>query len=196
MQTDPHRDRWEQRHADTEGIGEVAQVVRENGHLLSPGLKALDLACGRGANALLLARWGLQVSAWDFSSTAIERLTEESRGQGLEISCQVRDVVANPPEACSFDVILVSYFLERTLFDAIKDAVKPGGLLLYETFTREAVSDRGPSNPDWRLGQNELLALCSDMRIHYYREDARLGDLSQGSRDVAMIAATRLPTGD
>lgn len=192
MHNDPHLVRWEQRHAESEGIGEPAQVLLLNSHLLTPGTRALDLACGRGASAILLARLGLLVSAWDFSTQAIQRLMKESSEEGLSISCEVRDVVANPPEPSSFDVILVSYFLDRTLFSAIKEALKPGGLLLYETFTRYALGDRGPSNPDWRLAQNELLALCSDMQVHYYREDGGLGE----ARDVAMIAASRHKQGD
>jgi tellurite methyltransferase len=37
----------------------------------------------------------------------------------------------------AFDVIVVSRFLDRTLSDAIIDALKPDGLLFYQTFTRD-----------------------------------------------------------
>lgn len=191
MNTKSHLAKWEQRHAEADDNGRPAQVLLRNLHLLPANGTALDLACGRGASALLLAEQGLQVTAWDFSEIAIERLTQTAKAKNLSLLAEVRDIEAEPMPSAKFDVLLVSYFLERALLPAIKKAIKPGGLLLYETFTRTSVSDRGPSHPDWRLKENELLEVCSDMRIHYYREDAGLGDLSEGWRDVAMIVASR-----
>ncbi|PUD99067.1 MAG: hypothetical protein C3L24_11545, partial [Candidatus Sedimenticola endophacoides] len=64
--------RWDRRHGEAQGPGQVAEVLRQNLHLLPPWGRALDLACGRGANALLMARQGLRVSAWDLSPVAQE----------------------------------------------------------------------------------------------------------------------------
>ena len=183
--------KWEQRHADAEGHGQTAQVLLRNLHLLPAQGTALDLACGRGANALLLAGQGLDVTAWDFSTTAINRLITAAASESLSLTTEVRDVTVFPPRAASFDVVLVSYFLEHSLLQTIKEAVRPGGLLIYETFAQTAVSERGPGNSDWRLYDNELIDLCSDMTIHYYREEGRRGDLSSGWRDVAMIVASK-----
>ncbi|MEW7979935.1 MAG: methyltransferase domain-containing protein [gamma proteobacterium symbiont of Phacoides pectinatus] len=79
------RARWDRRHGEAQGPGEIAEVLRQNLHLLPPRGRALDLACGRGANALLMARHGLRVSAWDLSPVAIERLRREAVAQGLEM---------------------------------------------------------------------------------------------------------------
>ena len=183
---------WDLRHAAAEDIGTPAPVLQENLHLLPKSGDALDLACGRGANALLLADAGLRVTAWDFSATAIERLTAEVARRGIaNLRPVVRDVVTRPPETGSFDVITVGYFLERDLVPALIHALRPGGLIYYQTFTRIAVTEYGPSNPRYRLADNELLGLFSGLKIRVYREEARLGDLARGCRDVAMLVGEK-----
>ena len=184
--------RWDRRHAEAEGIGEPALILGRYGHLLPREGDALDLACGRGASALFLARRGLATSAWDLSPVAIERLRGAAASAGLAIDAQVRDLVARPPRPGSFDVILVSHFLERGLAGPLMAALRPGGLLFYQTFTRERVGDAGPANPDYRLAPNELLRLFAPLRLRAYQEEGRLGDLGQGVRDLALYVGERI----
>jgi len=193
MSDDPQlRAKWDRRHELNCLRPEAAQVLVENRHLLPARGVALDLACGLGGNALLLARAGLQTFAWDLSPVAIERLRSRACEPGLEmLRAEVRDVERDPPAAGSFDVITVSHYLERRLFPALIAALRPGGLLFYQTFTRSGVSDRGPSNPAFRLDDNELLRLCGELAVRFYREEQRLGDLGKGQRDLAMLVAER-----
>jgi len=186
-------DKWDARYRGHNGPGAPSRVLTENAYLLPPRGDALDLACGMGADALFLARRGLQVSAWDLSPVALRLLQDRAGEQGLSLSMQTRDVLARPPEPDSFDVIVVGHFLDRGLVPAIHDALRPGGLLFYQTFIREAVSARGPSNPDYRLGPNELLSLFDGLLIRVYREEGRLGDVRQGCRDLALLVAQRSP---
>lgn len=183
---------WNRRHAEAESPGQVADVLAQNIHLAKSGQKALDLACGRGANALYMADAGLQVDAWDLSPVAIERLQQVATEAGLSIRAAVRDVIAQPPEPDSFDLILVSYFLERRLAPAIAAALKPGGLLYYQTYSRAAVTDAGPSSAGYRLDDNELLALFPTLKVRVYREERLLGDTERGWRDRAMLVAEKL----
>lgn len=189
--TEELRVRWDKRHQEAEGIGNPAKVLLENLHLLPGNGDALDLACGRGANALLLAEAGLRVQAWDLSSVAIKRLRAEAASRGLEIQAQARDVTAQLPSPGSWDVIVVSHFLDRSLAPVIVDALRPGGLLFYQTFSQVAVTDRGPDNPAFRLADNELLELFSPLWVRVYREEGRLGDTSKGWRDIAMLVAEK-----
>lgn len=184
---DDLRAKWDARYRESDRIPAPALVLSENLHLLPRSGAALDLACGLGENALLLAEQGLAVSAWDLSPVAIERLRRAAEVRRLSVSAEVRDVQAQPPGPAGFEVILVAHFLDRTLAPAIAAALRPGGVLLYQTFTREAVSERGPTNPDHRLAPNELLRLFPGLLIHFYREEGRLGDLSLGVRDLAML---------
>jgi SAM-dependent methyltransferase len=193
MSEDPRlRANWDRRHEQNCRRPEAAQVLVENRHLLPARGMALDLACGLGGNALLLARAGLHTFAWDLSPVAIERLRSTACELGLALlQAEVRDVEQDPPAAGGFDVITVSHYLERRLFPALIAALRPGGLLFYQTFSRSGVSERGPSNPAFRLDDNELLRLCGELAVRFYREEQRLGDLDKGQRDLAMLVAER-----
>lgn len=187
---------WNQRYRDnaTFDIPKPALVLSENFHLLPEQGSALDLACGRGGNALFLARQGLQVTAWDYSSVAIEQLKNLGEHQHLELQAEVRDVVDKPPSSQSFDVILVSYFLDRSIIPNLIAALKPGGLLFYQTFIQEKQNDIGPSNPDFLLQPNELLELFSSLRILVYREEGIVGNIAQGFRNEAFLVAQLVST--
>jgi SAM-dependent methyltransferase len=189
--------KWDARYRERPPGGEIpARVLLENRHLLPASGNALDLACGRGANALLLAEWGFSVVAWDISKIAIEQLRAEAARRKLRIDARVRDVVAQPPSAASFDIIVVSRFLHRALSPAIAAALRPWGLLFYQTFTAEKVSANGPNNPEYLLQPNELLALFRELRVIVYREEGCIGNTTQGLRNEAMLVAQKISSGD
>jgi tellurite methyltransferase len=183
--------KWDQRYREAQALPPPARVLTENAHLLPGSGHALDLACGLGANALFLAGRGLTVEAWDLSPVAIERLSREAGASGLQVTALVRAGVAQPPRPGSCDVVVVSHFLDRTLLPHLADALRPGGLLFYQTFSREAVSRSGPSNPAYRLGDNELARAFSHLLLRFYREEGRLGDLEHGCRDLALLVAQK-----
>lgn len=190
--TDALRRKWDQRYRDAEGPSEPARVLLENLHLLPARGRALDAACGLGGNALALAERGLAVSAWDLSPVAIERLTGWAAERGLRLDAAVRDICLDPPAPESFDVVVVTHFLDRALAPALGAAPRPGGLLIYQTFIRESVTDCGPADPRFRLAPNELLQLFPDLIVRAYREEGRAGDTTLGTRDIAMLVAQRV----
>jgi len=166
-------------------------VLSENKHLLPENGLALDLACGQGGNARLLAEMGLDVLAWDLSPVAIEQLNQFAKSNVLAIDAQVQDVLSSPPEPNSLDVLVVSFFLDRGLCPQLVDAVKPGGLVFYQTYCRDKVNEQGPKNPDFLLSDNELLRLFSSMSLRVYREEALLGSHDQGWRNQALLVAEK-----
>ncbi|MGE3537709.1 MAG: class I SAM-dependent methyltransferase [Candidatus Tectimicrobiota bacterium] len=175
-------------------LPQAAYVLREYQHLLPASGCALDLACGLGGNALLLAARGLETWAWDIADSAITRLQATALQQGVTLHTAVRDVVAQPPSARSFDVLVVSRFLDRSLAPALIQALKPGGLLLYQTLTQLTVGDvHKPSNPAYLLAPQELLRLFQPLRLVVYREEADLGEITQGWRNEALLIGQRLP---
>jgi SAM-dependent methyltransferase len=177
----------------------AANVLQDHADLLPTSGIALDLACGLGGNAIFLAQQGLKTHAWDISQAAIEKLLSycrgycQSHGNGETISLtpEVRDVEAYPPEINTFDVICVSYYLQRALSKDIMEALKPNGLLFYQTFVEEKVSDSGPSNPKYRLQPNELLSLFSPLHVLAYQEYGIVGNVKKGLRDVAILVAQK-----
>ncbi len=187
------RDSWDRRYRDApDAPPSPAAVLRDYAHLLPSQGRALDLACGRGGNALLLARAGLAVDAWDLSAVAIGQLDAAAAREGLAIATQVRDVVAEPPPPACYDAITVGYFLERRIAPAIAAALRPGGLLFYQTFGPERVGDRGPRNPAYRLETGELLRLFARLRVHLYREDGMAGDPARGLRGEVQFIGARI----
>ncbi|MCC5811931.1 MAG: class I SAM-dependent methyltransferase [Ectothiorhodospiraceae bacterium] len=186
------RQRWDARYRNaTPQAAAAAEVLRDNLHLLPARGSALDLASGLGGNAQLLARHGLATEAWDLSPVAIDALNAFAGREALSLKGVVRDVVAEPPAAGSFDVIVVSRFLERSLCQHLEQALRPGGLLFYQTFTRLKVQGLGPANPEFLLGQGELLRLFPHLDPVVYREERDLGDHRRGFRDQALLVALR-----
>ena len=184
--------KWNERYRDATGALQPARVLRENLHLLPASGHALDLACGLGGNAILLAQQGLEVTAWDSSDVAIAALQATAEKQQLAIQAEVRDVETHPPGPETFDVMVVSYFLERAIVPDLIQAMKPGGLIYYQTFIRQRVSERGPQRAAYRLADQELLQLFSEFQVLFYREEGRVGDVQQGFRDEAMLVGRKV----
>jgi len=186
----PRRETWEARYANTcESAPQAAPVLRQHAYLLPPEGDALDVACGRGGNALLLAERGLRVTAWDISSHAIKALIAGAERRGLPLNAQVRDVEARPPAPNSFDAITVSRFLARELCPHLRAALRPQGVLYYQTFVRAKATQTGPANPEYLLDDNELLSLFAGMRILVYRDEGTQGDRQCGVRNEAWLVA-------
>jgi 2-polyprenyl-3-methyl-5-hydroxy-6-metoxy-1,4-benzoquinol methylase len=170
---------------------QAAAVLSQHRYLLPQTGKALDLACGPGANAMLLAQCGLETHAWDISATVLDKLAQCSRENNISIHLQQRDVVQQPPGAESFDVIVVSRFLHRQLIPSLIKALRQQGLIFYQTFTRDSIDDSGPSNPAYRLKENELLLLFAGLHVLLYREEGTVGDITGGFRNEAMLIAQK-----
>ena len=185
------QERWDSRYRDAGGPHAPARVLLDNAHLLPRQGTALDLACGLGGNSLFLAGHGLQTYAWDISPVAVEKLSALARRQGLPVVAEVKDALRDPIPAARFDVVVVAHYLERALTGDIIRALKPGGLLFYQTFTRTAVTDAGPQKDEWRLAGGELLTMFAPLRPLVYREEGRIGDVSQGFRDKALLVALK-----
>lgn len=187
------QDKWDQIYS--EPVAQPASpcyVLAENAHLLPRGGRALDLASGRGGNALFLAKLGLQVEAWDISAVATDLLNRQASKEDLSVRAKQVDVVTMPPAANSCEVLVVSQFLERSLFPKIRNAVMVGGLVIYQTYTEDRQEGgAGPSNPDYLLQQGELLQMFAGWQILVYREDALVGDQQQGWRGMAGIVARK-----
>jgi SAM-dependent methyltransferase len=184
--------KWNERYRDAVvGDSDPVQVLRDYAHLLPAHGAALDLACGLGANALLLAARGLDTLAWDISAIAVDKLNVHARRHDLPLRAEVRDLPQHPPPQHHFDVIVVSRYLERSLCPAIQAALKPGGLLYYQTWTRAQAGERGPGNPAFRLARNELLHLFNELDVIAYREEDTVGDTARGLRGEAWLVAQR-----
>ncbi|HKQ97941.1 MAG TPA: hypothetical protein VJV75_08705, partial [Candidatus Polarisedimenticolia bacterium] len=84
-----------------------------------------------------------------------------------------------------YDLILVVRYLHRPLFPALRRALAPGGVLLYETYTREQAARGKPTSPAHLLEPGELKRLVAPLRVVRDRE----GEFDGGM--VAGVAARR-----
>lgn len=181
--------RWQEKYREAKERGPVTEVLLQNQHLLPAKGKALDLACGLGANALFLADKGLHCQAWDYSSVALEKLDTSARKQQLPIQTREIDLEIDLFPDDQFDLIVVSHYLHRPLCPAICKALNPGGLLFYQTFCQQKTSTLGPSNSKFLLRENELFNLFPLLNPVVYREERLIGDTSEGFRNQAMLIA-------
>lgn len=189
---DELRERWDQRYRELADPPPPLAALAEYAYLLPTTGRALDLACGLGANALWLAARGLETWAWDISPVAIARLAAAAHAAGLTVRAEVRDVAARPPAPTGFDVIVVRHFLERSLAPALQAALRPGGVLIYQTFTKARLASAGgPQNPAFLLDDNELLKLFAGLKARAYRDENLLGDVSLGLRNEALLIAQK-----
>ena len=140
----------------------------------TPAGKALDIAGGVGRHAIWLAQRGWQVRLLDISDVGIVQAMENARRAKVEqfISAEIQDLDGSQDFGCEqYDLILGFFFLQRKLFPALAAALKPGGHLIYKTYTTDHTQfGKGPSHPMFLLQPNELLQAFSSMRILHYHE--------------------------
>jgi tellurite methyltransferase len=179
---------WDARHREAaqNSPAEPASIVSEWLPLLPHGA-ALDLACGTGRHALTLAGRGQFVNAVDWSGAALDILENRARKAKIHVSRAddtsgagsrvngIRLIQANLeeirlPEAL-FSLILCLQYLQRSLFQQMVAALRPGGVLVFETFTRaQLVYSGGPRNPAHLLESGELRTAFPGLRTLFYRE--------------------------
>jgi tellurite methyltransferase len=176
---------WDAKHqaAAEEPPPEPASFVLELLPLLPLGA-ALDLACGTGRHTLLLASRHQAVTAVDGSAVALDVLERRARELHYDVN-RIRDAsrIASSSYGIqlvhadlehvilptnSFSLILCVHYLQRSLFAQMETALLPGGMLLFETYTREGVG--GPKNPAYLLAPGELRTAFPQLRIVFYRE--------------------------
>ena len=150
---------------------EPVEFLGEHIDLLPRG-KALDIAMGEGRNAVFLAKNGFTVDGCDISEIAIKKALDLAKENNVKVRAFVADLETYKLPQNTYDVIVCFYYLQRDLVPQMKEALKPGGMIIYETYTIENRERgfEGPKNKDYLLKPNELLDLFKDFKIIYYRE--------------------------
>jgi SAM-dependent methyltransferase len=131
---------------------------------------ALDLACGLGRHALWLASRHWRVSGVDVSDVAIGKLSQAALGLNVKIDLFIGDAAEYKFEPTRFDLVVLFYHLDRSLFPKMVSALKPGGLLICK-MSLQWDPDGGltgvSANP---LGRNELPLLVPELHVLYHEE--------------------------
>jgi len=134
-------------------------------------LRALDVAMGRGRHALLLARHGFETFGVDRNLQAVEEAMKVAAREGLQIRGWCADLTVSRLPARAFDLIVITRYLQRDLFASIRDSLRAGGYVIYETFTiAQRDLGTGPTSPDHLLRPGELRSEFDGWELMYYEE--------------------------
>ena len=169
------RMRWDEQHSKSLGTEQPSAFLREileSDAWMGLGGTALDIACGKGRNAIYLAQRGFAVTALDISAVALAEGRRRARRQDLLIDWHLCDLEAGELALAGgdFDLIVNFNYLQPTLIRPIQQAVKPGGHVIFETYLIDQAAVGHPKNPDYLLRHNELLQCFGDFRVLSYRE--------------------------
>lgn len=167
--TTSERTKWNAAHRG-KPAGDPEPFVVEMLPLLPRGGLALDVAAGRGRNAIALAQAGMRVVAADFSEVAMHSLAGVACSERLPVWPLLMDFDKFAFRNQSFDAIVDVNFLDRALFLDFARALKPGGILLAETFLIDQAEIGHPKDPRFLLKHYELRDLIAGLELLRYRE--------------------------
>lgn len=159
---------------------EPSPWIRRWAHLIKPGGQVLDLACGSGRHLRWLAERGYSVCGVDRDAAAVQPL--QSLGEIV-----VADLENGPWPLGDrqFDAVVVTNYLWRALLPALRRALAPGGVLLYETFADGQQTVGRPARAEFLLRSGELLQMAQGLHVVAYED----GFLDEPARFVQRIAA-------
>lgn len=162
------RERWNERHR-AGSVRPPSDFLLEVASRLPRG-RCIDLAAGRGAEALFMAELGYRVDAIDLSIEGLERTRAEACRRRLSLNLLVADLTAYPLPVARYDVVLCFHYLDRDLWPAMARAMRPSGALVLQNFTLERKRLRPDFPEAYCLSRGELLRAFPGLRIALYRE--------------------------
>jgi SAM-dependent methyltransferase len=160
---------------------------------LPAGALVVELAAGTGRHAQAIAARGRAVVAVDFVEAAVREAVRHGTARQAAVHGVVGDVEVLPFAPGTLDAVVCVNFLDRALVARFAALLRPGGVMVYETYTVEHLAlvaagrARAPRNPDYTLQPGELPALVAPLMVLAYREGLVRDEA--GERHVASIAA-------
>jgi tellurite methyltransferase len=185
------RQRWEARYATGDCGPDRAPSEFLVAHADLIHGRILDVAAGSGRNALFLARRGNTVDAIDISFTGLRSAQVAAAAEGLAVRAVQADLESFPLAVALYDAAINIRYLQRSLFTPLQRAVKPGGVILFETFLIGQPAFGHPRNPAHMLQPGELRHAFAGCEILVYSEG--LVDSADGPACVARLLARSRP---
>jgi tellurite methyltransferase len=169
------KNKWDKKYAEQGTLLEVrdASAVLQKYWQACEGKKALELACGTGRNSIFLAGQGFSVDAVDIAKQALETLKIHAKDRTVSenITTQLCDLDNFSASDETYDLIVMTNFLDRDLMERTKRALKTGGIFFVETYMLHERNEKEGFNPDFMLQAGELKQLFDEgFEVVFYDE--------------------------
>lgn len=163
----------------------------------------IDLACGRGRNGLALLAGGVDVVFADKNVDSLESIQRhlqsaqfidqapEGVGTASFWSVDLEVPESSPLLGRSFGGAVVFRYLHRSLFEHLRNAIVPGGVVIYETFTVDQPQYGRPTNPDFLLRHGELSSVFAGWDSLFNAEGVEASGEGDSQRAIASIVARK-----
>lgn len=181
------KDRWNKKYSGKSfhmGTHPIS-FLQDNLPLLPKG-KVLDLAMGEGRNGVFLAKNGFDVTGVDISDIGLKKAQELAKKNKTSIKTIVADLTSYRLEENAYDVIILSYYLQRDLFPQIKKSLKKDGVVVIESYNEDYAKYNPKFNKEWMLKRNELVEQFSDLFI------LRFQNVDDGKTTYSSLLAKKL----
>ena len=171
------RERWDQKYKDSPSSWLEPDPFLERAfsgfvHPLFPdGGTALDFAGGAGRHTIWLAQHGWEVTLMDISEVGVEQARQRAGPLASHIHFVVNDLTRFAASQTQYDLVMAFFYLDREIFPQVLEAIRPGGLLLYKTYTQaQSPLRNGPKDASFLLAEGELLRLANGLQVLHYAE--------------------------
>ncbi len=179
------KQRWNEKYLEKPKKENVSALVEKYIEHVNVG-QAIDIACGTGRNTHFLDSKGFDVDAVDISDVALQEIKKTPSINKIEIDLDKYNITPK-----KYDLIVNINYLNRRLVSQMKDGLKEGGVIIFETFLLAHGEFKIPTmNLDYLLRKNELLHAFIGLDIIYYEE--RIDTNLNGDRvKIASIVAKK-----
>lgn len=176
------KERWNKRHVEKPMRHNVEPIIEKYINEAEVGV-ALDIACGVGRNTHFLEKKGFFVDAVDISDYALSQVEDTKKIKKFEVDLDTYNLEIN-----KYDLIININYLSRRLMPQIKEALRDGGVVIFETFIIAHGDFTQPVNPEFLLRKNELLHSFIGLDIIYYEERNDINLRGEATRVASLVA--------
>ena len=201
MTMNPAVSKWNERFLESEDYifgTEPNDFVARHRARFQPGMKVLAIADGEGRNGVWIAEQGCEVWSVDGAPAASAKAQRLAQMRKVNLHIITQDISQWDWDAQQFDAVVGIFFqfanpnLRTKLFDGMKRAVKPGGMLMIEGYGMKQLEYKtgGPDIPEHLYTLPLMRESFGDMQIELLDEyDA---EIHEGPRHQGMSALVDL----
>lgn len=177
---------WNSRYSEAHAASEISppELVALIGSQITPGTRALDIACGLGDGGLFLAQNSAEVTFLDVSRVALNLVGQRATAAGLAVTTKAIDLRHDAPPTGPFDLITCVHYLDRPLLATIGQHLTVGGRLVVAIATTTNLERHPRPSARFLLHPGELPTLVPNLEVMRHDEDWR----SNGVHEAWLIA--------